>query len=314
MNKNIFIACVLAGSFFSSPIVGQGLPMPGLTHTAEKYQRIKKPHKTLVSTPLNFSSTNNEQSAGAVLVRHHWFVKADQLPSPKNTPQGPKFLSLKDSILLALRNNPDVESSELQRVVDKFALEVSHYEFEPHFTIVGSTLWASGQHPSHNVGPQMDLKTPIGTDVSVGYDNPFKGGSPGSVQATITQPLLKGAGWAVGTSGLADAVDAEQVARLNFKNSVITAVVNVVNAYRNLVQGYDSLEQEKRSLLRAKQTVQQYKLEVKAGKMAPNDLLQQQSSYATNELSFLQQKSSMKELLILILEILENKKRNRKSY
>ncbi len=43
----------------------------------------------------------------------------------------PIILTFKDAIYLALRNNPDLESAELDRVTDKYALVVAKNQFEP---------------------------------------------------------------------------------------------------------------------------------------------------------------------------------------
>ncbi len=233
---------------------------------------------------------------GAVSLNDSPYFQANalgsSLPLPRTVPRQPKRLSLKEAILLALRNNPDVESSELQRVVDKFALEVAHYAFMPQFTLGGTANFANKSTPSYNIGPGVSITSPVGTTVAASYGNAFSG-SPGSVALTMTQHLLKGAGWAYNTIDIANAYDNENIAKLNFKNSVITVVVAVVNSYRALVQDYNNLDIQARTLLRAEQTVQQYELQVKAGKVAPSDLLQQQANVETTRLSMMQQKSSL---------------------
>lgn len=55
------------------------------------------------------------------------------------------------------------------------------------------------------------------------------------VTLTYDQPL-KGVGWAYNTINLANTVNDEKIAKLTFKNSVITVVVAVINSYRALVE------------------------------------------------------------------------------
>jgi len=233
-----------------------------------------------------------------VLARHkkhsqaQFRVEQQYLPAPTFTPRVPKKLSIKEAILLALRNNPDVESAELQRVVDKFALVVAHNAFEPQFDIGGNVSYQRGTRPGYSIGPNVTLNTPLGTTISASYGNAFNG-APGTATVQVRQHLLKGAGWAYNTANLASAVVSEKVARLNFKNSIITAVVNVVNAYRVLVQDYNNLSIQQRTVMRAEQTVSQTALRVKAGKVAPSDLLQQKANLATTRLSMMQQKASL---------------------
>lgn len=272
MRRVVQICSVATGMLFLSTVLGQDLPQPGAA--------------SLGASP--YISAN-----------HHQYLATQQpaqpqtfLPTPIATPQIPKHLSLKEAILLALRNNPDVESAELQRVVDKFALVVAHNAFEPQFDVSGSVGYVRGTRPSYSIGPNVKLNTPFGTEIQANYGNAFTG-APGTASVTLTQHLLKGAGWAYNTASLAQAVVSEKVARLNFKNSVITVVVNVINAYRVLVQDYNNLEIQKRTVKRAEQTVYQSELQVKAGKVAPSDLLQQKANLATTRLSMLRQKSSL---------------------
>ncbi|PNT89855.1 TolC family protein [Coxiella burnetii] len=214
------------------------------------------------------------------------------LPFPRAFHQRAKHLSLSEAILLALRNNPDVISSELQRVVDKFALEVAHNEFEPQFTLGGTAGYAWRSKPTYSLNAGVSVKTPLGAVLETSYGTSFTGG-PGSATITITQPLLKGAGWAYNIIDFANAVDDERVARLTFKNSIITAVDAVIKAYRTLVEDYNKLTIQRRTLLRIEQTVRQSELRVKAGKLAPSDLLQQQANLASTRLSMMQQQSSL---------------------
>ena len=292
MEKITRLISLLMGIFMLTSAFGLSLPMPKITSEKKQYKPpiVYKRNNALIQDSVELG--DNVPTPGAVAAGDGFVESVQSLPAPVGTPQRTKHLSLKEAILLALRNNPDVENSELQRVVDKFALEVAHNAFEPQLSIGGSSNWAVGQKPSYQVGPQVDLKTPIGTDIQATYGNAFKG-QPGNVTLNLSQPLLKGAGWAYVMAGLADAIDAEQTAKLTFKSSIITAVVTVINAYRVLVQDYNNLNVQQRTLLRAKQTVQQNRLQVKAGKMAPSDLLQQQANLATNRLSFIQQKDSI---------------------
>ena len=63
------------------------------------------------------------------------------LPLPEHTQPFAKKLSLREAIFLALRNSPDVENAELQRVLDKFALETARYQFQPHYSIQGNAYY-----------------------------------------------------------------------------------------------------------------------------------------------------------------------------
>lgn len=272
MRRAVQVYCVAVGMCFLSTAIGRELPKPGAVSIGDS------PY--VVADHRQYFEEQEHASMQTFL------------PKPITTPRIPKHLSLREAILLALRNNPDVESAELQRVVDKFALVVAHHAFEPQFDLSGTVAYQRGSRPDYSIGPNVTLNTPLGTTVTASYGNAFNG-STGTATVQIKQHLLKGAGWAYNTATLGEAVVSEKVAQLSFKNSVITAVVNVINAYRALVQDYNSFAIQKRTVLRAQQTVHQSELQVKAGKIAPSDLLQQKANLATTRLSMMQEKASL---------------------
>ncbi len=152
-------------------------------------------------------------------------------------------------------------------------MEVAHNEFEPQFTLGSTANYAWQSKPTYSLNAGVSVKTTLGTVLETSYGTSFTGG-PGSTTITITQPLLKGVGWAYNIIDLTNAVDNEKVARLTFKSSIITVVDAVIKAYRTLVEDYNKPTIQGRTLLRIEQTVRQSELRVKARKLAPSDLLQ----------------------------------------
>lgn len=216
----------------------------------------------------------------------------DALPAPEKTPHAPKSLSLNEAILLALRNDPDVISSELQRVVDKFALEVAYYNYQPQFSINGASTTQKNSNPAYAVSPTVSLLTPLGTQLSTTYTNNFDGGA-GSGTIEVVQPLIRGAGIEYNMVTMRNAADQERIAKLTFKSAIITAVDAVISAYRTLVQDYNNLEIQKRTAERAEETVEQYKLKYKTGKASQSDLLQQESTLESYRLDVVQTQTSL---------------------
>ncbi len=212
------------------------------------------------------------------------------LPKPQITHITPKKLSLRDAILLALRNNPDVKSSELTRITDKYAVMLAHWEFEPQYSFSTEASFNNLGNPTYSLNPGVNLKTPIGTTLNLSYTNSLDGGAIGT--ATITQPLLKGFG-AVNLIGYENAMDGEETAKLTFKNSIITAVIAVIKNYRSLVEDYNNLDIQRRTLKEVQQQVHQAKISVKAGKLAPSELVQQQVTLETTRLALVQEENSL---------------------
>lgn len=220
-----------------------------------------------------------------------------QLPTPDISKVPPQTLSLRDAILLALRYNQNVQESELQRISDKYALALAYNQFQPQYTLGGTSTFAPPQTGSYTVNGGVSIESTMGTKYSVNYDNTLSKGIPGtfgSLAFSVDQPLIQGFGF-VNKIPLLDAQDSELVARLTLKDNIINDVVGVITAYRSLVENYQTLAVQKRTLDEQKKTVQQYQLEVKVGSAAPSDLRQQQATLATTQLSYVQTQNAIQQ-------------------
>ncbi len=221
----------------------------------------------------------------------HTVTKHLPVPRPGKMPL--KRISLKEAILLALRNNPDVRSSELTRISDKYALEVAHNAFEPQYTLTAQATYAQGVDPTYSIDPNIKLKSTGGTSITLGYTNPFNGSS-GVGTLTVEQPLIRGYGY-VNRIPYDNAIDKEVTARLNFKNDIITDVLSVITSYRTLVSDYNQLKITRNTLKSAKETVKQYELRYKAGKVSKSDLIQQQAALEPTRQSYVEQQNTLKQ-------------------
>ena len=70
-------------------------------------------------------------------------------------------------------------------------------------------------------------------------------------------------------------------------------LVAAINSYRTLVEDYTNLAIQRRTVMNVEETVRRTRLQVKAGKVALSDLLQQEGNLASTRLSMMQQKSSL---------------------
>lgn len=232
------------------------------------------------------------------------------LPIPQQITLPTKILTLKDAILLALRTNPNVRSAEIQRVADKFALEVAHNKYEPQFAIEGSAMFQNGSRPQYLAAPTATWLTPLGTQVQVNYDSTVHLGDDSSVfggstvTATVTQPLLRGFGPAVTMAPLQSAEYAEQVNRLNLKNTIMTAITQVIQSYYQLVQAYNNIIVDQLALKNSLATLQQYKIRIKAGEAAPLSIAPQESQVATQQLTVTQDKNNIQQAYQALLTTL----------
>lgn len=222
-----------------------------------------------------------------------WLSQAGAIiPPPGITHTSGQILTLEDAIFLSLRNNPDVENAELTRVNDKFSLLMAYNAFFPQYTL-GSTMAVPDEGQStYGTTAGITWNSPLGTTVDAGYTKSYNGG-PGATTLTITQPLLRGFGYAYNTIAFQNSLDAELTAKLNYKSSIITAVVGVITDYRSLVEDYNQLDIQGKTLKQNEEQLRQNELQVKAGVLAPSDLLQKKASLESFRLSFVQTQNTL---------------------
>lgn len=228
----------------------------------------------------------------------------------------PLFLTMKDAIFLSLRYNPNVQSAELQRVADKFAVAVAKNQFEFRYGLTGaasSSATRSNGQPwttsrNYNLIPTLSRQTRYGTNFNLIMSNPVTINPPSPafynplLTLTVTQPLLKGSGRLITESSLDQAIITDQLAKLTLKNTVISQVTLIVTDYLNVVGLENTLIVDQTNLDSAKQTVEQNKLRIKAGFMAPSENVQAESAVANQELQVATDKNEIIQAKLQLLQ------------
>lgn len=213
--------------------------------------------------------------------------------------QGTVQLSLDDAILLAVRENPNVQSSQLNYILQKFNLWVQEWQFHPHYAFSASVVsgrTGTPQQPilrsrNYSVSPSVTLNTPIGTQIMLNSTNPFTSNSTNPVtffynpglSAQIIQPLMRGFGKAVVEAALYNAKDSEVISRLNIEGTLRNTVTSVINAYLDVISAEKTININKDALKRAEKSVEQTKLFIKAGHIAGNELITVEANVASAE-------------------------------
>jgi len=234
-------------------------------------------------------------------------------------------LSLADCVVLALRNSLDVRGVFLNRIVQRFALRVARYEFEPHAAVQLSSQARSGYHAYDRTrdegGKQAGALTtsrrvPTGGQFgfvwseAVGHNDwHYDPGYDSAWQLSLTQPLLRGggldpAGVRVATASLTFARIAEGQNLLSLKQS-LTAVINgTIGAYRAYVQTLRQLDISQRSLDRAHELADTNRELIRAGRMAPMEAIQSDAEIANRELGVLQAQNTVESVRLALIQIL----------
>lgn len=204
----------------------------------------------------------------------------------------PRTLSLNETIQLAIRENPNVQTAQLNHVMQKFALEIEEWQFHPHFTLDAKknttqtySVDSNGMVTENKTGIDagMSWLSPIGSDVQLKLANNISGNYNPGLSLSIEQPLMRGFGRPIVEAALYNARDSEKISRLSIEESLQTTVTAVINAYLDVVAAENTLEVDQQALQRARQTVTQTQLFIKAGHKAGVELVTVQADEASAE-------------------------------
>lgn len=221
-------------------------------------------------------------------------VQLLQLPVPQKSHIPAKKLTLRDAIFLALRTNPNVQNAEIQRVSDKFALEVARNQFMPQYSFnAGAVFTNNGIAPAYTFNPQVSLTMASGGVATIAYNNSFTGFGGSSITTTFNQPLLRGFGPQVTLAPLVAALYNEQTARLTLKSTIIQTVTTVIQTYYALVQAYNNLKTDELALANSMATLTQFQVKIRAGQAAPLDITDQEAQVAQLQLTVTQDKNNI---------------------
>lgn len=212
-----------------------------------------------------------------------------------------KTLTLKDAIFIALRYNPDIQSEEFNRILDKFNVRVQQNAFEFQYSVGGTlstTRSVSNQTLSHaqsyNLTPGVSILTHNGATASLQMSNQSDGNyyNP-ELTFTVTQPLLRGFRSSVVMAPLYNAIDQEIIGRLQLRNTLITTITQVITSYRNLIGQENNLLIQIETLRRAQLTVKNTITQIKAGTVARSDLSQAQLTLENAKLAVVQARNAI---------------------
>ncbi len=132
-----------------------------------------------------------------------------------------------------------------------------------------------------------------GTALSVGFNNqrlttnsPYYDYSPlfnSSFQAQVTQQLLQGAGIWVNKRFMYQALNDRRITDSSFRQQILYTVNQVEKIYWGLVQAYEDVQAKERALEQSQQLLSDNKKQLEIGTMAPLDVVNAESTVATDE-------------------------------
>ncbi|MFQ5956633.1 MAG: TolC family protein, partial [Candidatus Brocadiales bacterium] len=218
-------------------------------------------------------------------------------------------LSLKDCMVISLKNNLDVEIARLDPLIEDKDISVEKAAFDPVFEALGeirkaddplNTIFITGSAPGElsrdikTVDTTVSMLTPIGATVSVEYNfertfRSTRGGiffNPAFTtffEAKLTQPLLKEFGIFYTRSKIYMARNDRRKSLHAFKRTAVEVANDVKDAYWDLVGAIEGLKVAHKSLQRAQELLENNRLQVRAGILAPIDVVAAEAEVASRE-------------------------------
>lgn len=223
-------------------------------------------------------------------------------------------LTVRDVIVLALRNSRTLENARLDRSVERFALRIAEDEFRPRI-VLGAYAERDETDvvdETSGIGSSVRLRIPTGGELAVtsraadlGQGAPDFASHTGVVELTFVQPLLRGAGFGAARAALRTARINEEINVLGFEAAVIDLTSRAVTAFRAYVQARQRDGIAARSLRRARELLDVNRLLVEAGRMAERDVIQAEADIALRELDVVAAGGALDAARLNLLDILD---------
>jgi outer membrane protein TolC len=208
--------------------------------------------------------------------------------APAQEAGGPT-LTLDDAVKLALGRNKDLKVVSYDRGISRALLLVARGRFDPAIVANRSAV-DQPEQLTPGFAEVYDIKqdiyslglggqTPIGTtySISASITNYRYSYAPGNNYLTfsgfqVTQPLLKGFGLGANLENVRIAKANRAISDLQYQQSAIDTVTNVVLAYSNLQLAHDVLDAARRSRDAAQSLLEANEKEYKVGAISRSDV------------------------------------------
>ena len=221
-------------------------------------------------------------------------------------------LSLADAIFIGLRENRTVKSAYINRVVEKFNLEVEEMRFVPRFSLSGR---GEREYQSRGVSSTLSVSqtarglTPTGAEFEFAWINTANIADDlrtfsSIAEISFDQPLLRGGGLEVNMAPLAQARLAEQTNRQQLKATVSEVIGTIIFAHRDLRLSQEALLLAQLAVMRAERQVENNRLLIDAGRIAAVDAIQTKASLEDQKVRVIQARRNLANARFSLLEAL----------
>ena len=229
---------------------------------------------------------------------------------PAGAQQDGKDLSLRDCILIALRNNlgvhlavlgPELAATNLEWAKEKFLPRLA-FGYSTQNTSSASYSWieaagsVKGQYA--DLSASISQSIPTGGSISAslsGYKSEsnlkFQTINPrfgSTLSFAVNQPVLRNFGPKMSRREIIISQNNRDISESQLQAVLLETIFNVEQSYLNLIYAIENLSVKQRSLELAKDLVSKNRREVEVGMVAPIELLSAEAEVATREADILQ--------------------------
>ncbi len=218
-----------------------------------------------------------------------------------------RTVSLKEAIYLALRNNPNIQSAQLNPLLSLESVRQSEAAFDPDLTsrldeektvtpstsilqTGGATAYATKEY-DWNFAANKLLSSTNGT-LGLSFDNnriftnsAFASVNPSynpSLALSLSQPLLRNFGLNFATISVRMAEANQESAQFNYEQNLNDFILQVGSDYWNVVRAEENLDVAREAYKLAADLVRQNEISLTVGTLAPLDVQEAQSAEASN--------------------------------
>jgi outer membrane protein len=248
------------------------------------------------------------------VVAHQWSPTREMPPESvisesyiATRDQSARAVSLKEAIYLALRNNPSIQSAQLNPLLSLQSVRESEAVFDPDLTsridvektvtpstsileTGGAAAYATKEY-DWNFAVNKLLSATNGT-LGLTFDNnriltnsAFASVNPAytpSLTVSLSQPLLRNFGLDFATISVRMAEANQETAQFSYEQNLNDFVLQVGSDYWNVVRAEQNLEVAREAYKLAADLVRQNEISLTAGTLAPLDVQEAQSAEASN--------------------------------
>jgi outer membrane protein TolC len=235
------------------------------------------------------------------------FANAQEILSQQEDTREQFFLSLEETINIALENNLDIRIEKYNPEIEQETIKEAESAFDSKVSAGSSQAFNESESPSSPTST-TGIEGEIGKQFTTGasYQFGLEMGRSGfdelddqysvGLELKLTQPLLKNRGTDVNTIAISIARKNREISISELRATIIEIVSDIKNTYWKLIYVRGDLEAKRLSLQLAYDLVRINEAQVKVGTLAPIEVLQAQTTAATREVEIISAEQTVQDV------------------